>query len=79
MVLALSGWWLVGWVLALVVVLLAASLLLLAIFTANRIANQAGDILSALDGTRRNTSPLFDLAKTNLALDRIGRGLGAGS
>ena len=73
MVLALSSWWYVGWGVGLVVVLVAALLLLVIIATGRRITSQAGDITEALDGTRENTTPLFDVTRTNLAIDRITR------
>jgi hypothetical protein len=57
------------------VVLLAASLLLAIIGLARRIIGQAQDITSALDGAQANTDPLFDVSQTNLAIDRIARGL----
>ena len=72
-----TGWWLLGFALGGVVVLIAATLLILIIALARRIARQAADITSALDGARVNTEPLFDLAKTNFALERITRSLAA--
>jgi hypothetical protein len=71
---ASSGWW-IGWAIALVVVLIAATLLLLIIGLGQRIVRQADEITAALDGARENTAPLFDVVKTNLAIDRITRGL----
>jgi hypothetical protein len=70
-----TGWWVIGFVLAGAVVVIAAALLLAIIALARRIVRQAHDIEAALDGARRNTEPLFDLAKTNLALERITRSL----
>jgi hypothetical protein len=75
MVMALSQWWFVGWVIGVVVVLIAALLLLAIIALGRRIARQADDITGALDGTREHTSPLFDVTHTNLAIDQITRGL----
>ena len=75
MVTALSQWWYVGWVVGVVVVLIAALLLIAIILLGRRIARQADDITAALDGTRANTAPLFDVTHTNLALDQITRGL----
>ena len=40
-----------------------------------RIVRQAGDIVVALDGARENTTALFDVTRTNVALDRITRDL----
>lgn len=68
------GWW-VGWALGLVVVLLAAALLLLVIGLARRLVGQADDITTALDGARENTTPLFEVTRANLAIDRITRNL----
>lgn len=73
--LAASGWWYVGWGVGLVVVLIAALLLLAIIALGRRIARQADEITVALDGARANTEPLFDVVRTNLAVDRITRGL----
>lgn len=75
MVTALSGWWYVGWVVGVVVVLIAALLLLAIIALGRRITRQADDITRALDGTREHTAPLFDVTRTNLAIDQITRGL----
>jgi hypothetical protein len=74
-VVALSQWWFVGWVVGVVVVLIAALLLLAIIALGRRIAGQADDITRALDGARENTSPLYDVKRTNLAIDQITRGL----
>ena len=75
MTIALSTWWYVGWAIALVVVLIAAGLLLAIIGLGRRIVRQADDVTAALDGTREHTAPLFDVTRTNLAIDRITRGL----
>jgi hypothetical protein len=73
--LAFSSYWIVGWVVGAVVVVIAATVILVIIATARRIQRQADDITAALDGARENTTPLFDVTNTNLALDRITRGL----
>jgi hypothetical protein len=70
------GWW-IGWTVALVVVLIAATLLLTIIALGRRIVRQADDITAAIDGARENTMPLFDVTRTNSAIDRITRGLRA--
>ena len=70
------GWW-VGWGVALVVILLAAGLLLLITALARTIARQANDTTEAIDGARENTTALFDVTRTNLAVDRITRDLRA--
>lgn len=68
------GWW-IGWAVGLVVVLLAAGLLLAVIALGRRIVRQADDITAALDGAREHTTPLFDVTRTNFAIDRIARDL----
>lgn len=73
MTFALSSWWYVGWGIGVAVVLVAALLLVAVIALGRRIATQAGEITDALDGTRENTTPLFEVTRTNLALDRITR------
>ena len=73
--LALSQWWIVGWVGGVVVVALVAALVLAITALAQRIVRQAQDITTALDGARANTAPLFAVRGTNSAVDRITRGL----
>jgi hypothetical protein len=75
MVVAVATGWIIGWAIGLVVVLLAAGLLIAIIGLARLIEREADNITRALDGSRSNTEPLFDVARTNLALDRITRGL----
>ena len=72
-----TGWWVLGSAIAGAVVVVAALLLLAIIALAHRIATQADRITEALDGARENTNGLFDVAKTNLALDQITRSLAA--
>ncbi len=72
-----TGWWVIGFVLAGAVVLVAAGLLLAIIGLGRRIVRQAEEIVAALDGARANTAPLFDVTRTNLALDQIARQLRA--
>jgi hypothetical protein len=74
---AVDSGWIVGWGLGAVVVVIAAALLLIIIGLGRRIVRQADDITSALDGGREHTAPLFDVTRTNFALDRITRGLRA--
>lgn len=76
MVLAFSGWWVVGWVIGFGGAVVAAILLVLIIRLAGQIASQARDITTALQGARDNTTPLFDVARTNLELDHATRALG---
>jgi hypothetical protein len=73
----LSEWWIVGWALGGVVVLIAAALLLAIVALGRRIVRQADDITAALDGARENTAPLWDVKQANISLDRINRGLAA--
>ena len=75
MTFALSSYWIVGWAVGAVVVVIAATVLLVIIGTARRLQRQADEITTALDGARENTTPLFDVTNTNLAIDRITRGL----
>lgn len=77
MALAVSTGWIVGWIVGAAVVVVAAALLLIIIALGRRIARQADEITAALDGTRKNTMPLFEVKRTNLAIDRITRGLRA--
>ena len=70
-----TAWWVIGWVLGAAVAVIAAVLLLVIIALARRIVRQAEEITAALDGARENTSPLFEVTKTNLAADQIARGL----
>ena len=74
---ALSFTWILGWAIGVVVVIIAAALLLAIIALGRRIATQAQEITTALDGARANTDALFEVKSTNLAIDRITRGLNA--
>jgi hypothetical protein len=76
-VIALSTWWFVGWAIGVAVVAVAAGLLVAIIGLGRRIAGQARDITHALDRDREHTTPLFDVTRTNLAIDRTTRGLRA--
>lgn len=73
--LSTEAWWAIGWAVGAAVVVVAAILLLAIIAFARRIARQADAITEALDGARQHTEPLFDVTRTNLALDRITRGV----
>jgi hypothetical protein len=70
-----TAWWLIGYAIGGAVVLIAATLLLVIIALGRRVVRQAGEIVQALDGARENTNPLFDVTRTNLAVDRITRSL----
>ena len=72
---ALSTWWIVGWVGSVVVIALVAALVLIIASLAKQVTRQADEITAALDGTRANTEALFAVKQTNLAVDRITRGL----
>jgi hypothetical protein len=76
-VVAVSSWWVVGWIVGAAVVVVAAALLVAIIALGRRIAGQADDVTRALDGAREHTTPLFDVTRTNLAIDQIARGLRA--
>ena len=72
---ALATGWIIGWIIGAVIVLVAASLLVVIIASGRQITSQAKDITAALDGARQNTDALFDVTRTNLEIDRITRGL----
>ncbi len=74
---ALSVTWLIGYAIGVVVVIIAAALLLAIIGLGRRIVTQAESITEALDGAREHTEPLFEVKHTNLAVDRVTRGLRA--
>jgi hypothetical protein len=75
MTVALSGWWIFGWALGAIVVVIAAALLLAIIALGRRIVRQADQTTEALAGARENTAGLWDVTETNLSLIRINRGL----
>lgn len=75
MTIALASGWYVGYAIGIVVILLAVALLLAVITLGRRIAGQAASITTALDGAREHTEPLFEVKRTNHAVDRITRGL----
>ena len=72
---ALATGWIIGWIVGVVIVLVAASLLVVLIAYGRKITSQGKDITAALDGARKNTDALFDVTRTNLEIDRITRGL----
>jgi hypothetical protein len=74
-VIALSGWWIFGWGVAAVVVVVAAGLLLAIIGLGRRIARQADETTGVLDAARENTEPLWAVKSINLTLHRIVTGL----
>lgn len=77
MLVALATWWYVGWAIAAVIVLIAATVLLTIILLGRRVAHQADEITAALDGARANTDPLWDVKRINISIDRTNRGLAA--
>jgi hypothetical protein len=72
---AIASGWVIGWGVGAVVVIIATALLLAIIALGRRITSEAENITAALDGARANTEALFDVTRTNLAIDRITRGL----
>ena len=70
-----TGWWVLGSVVATAVVLVAAVLVFAVISLARTLTRQAGEIVDALDGARANTDALYDVTRTNLAIDQITRRL----
>lgn len=64
------SWWVIGWGVAAVVVLVAAVLLLVAVLLARRLVSQAREITQSLDRVRAHCAPLVDIAVVN---DRIRR------
>lgn len=75
MTLALSGWWIFGWVVAAAIIVVAALLLLAAIMLTRAIVGQMESVTEALDGTQANTEALWEVKGTNLVAARIVRGL----
>jgi len=75
MLIALSGWWTVGWIVGAAVVVVVALLLLVITSTAQKIAAEAGDISAGLDGVTRKTNALRDVSRTHLLVARITNGL----
>jgi hypothetical protein len=76
-VLAISttAWWTIGFVIGGAVVAIAATLLIAIILLARRIARQAREIETALDGARENTQSLFELGNVNHTLESLTRAL----
>jgi len=70
-----TGWWILGYSIGAVVVLIAASLLIAINVLARRIVHQTAEITTALDGAMRNTNPLFDVGMINHGIESVARGL----
>jgi hypothetical protein len=65
--------WRIGWVAGAGVAAVASALLIELNIRARRIGSQADEIAQSLERAARQTTPLFDLASTNLRLDRAAR------
>lgn len=77
MTLALSNWWMVGWVAGAVVIALVAILLLAITALARKTNGVAKDLVSDLDSIAQKTRPLQDVGATNVAVQTITRCLRA--
>ncbi len=73
--LAVTIWWMFGWAIGVLVVIVAASLIILIIALGRKIISQAEEITTAIDGARANTNALFDITKSNLSVEQVTRGL----
>jgi len=69
--LALSTWWMVGWVTGAVVIALVAVLLITITALARKIDGIAGDLVTDLDSIASKTGPLQNVAATNNAVRTI--------
>lgn len=72
---ALSGWWTVGWIAGAAVVLVAAVLILVVISIARRITAETREIRAGLDGVSQKTLALREVSRTHKAVERITIGL----
>ncbi len=70
-----SGWWIAGWAVGFGGAVVAALLLVSIVGLGRRITAQAEDVGAAIEHAHASTSQMFELGRTNLALDRIGRAL----
>lgn len=73
MIIGLSAWWTVGWVVGAVVILLVAVLVLAITSLARRVEGVSDELIGDLDSIARKTRPLQDVAATNLAVRTITR------
>ena len=71
--LALSSWWMVGWVVGGVVIALVAVLLLTITGLARKIDGTAGDLIKDLDSIATKTRPIQAVGATNIAVRTITR------
>lgn len=69
----ISAWWIAGWAVGFGGAVVAALLLVSIIRLGRKIVRQAEDSATAIDHAHANTSAMFELGRTNLALDRIAR------
>ncbi|MGI8660059.1 MAG: hypothetical protein ACR2LH_03335 [Thermoleophilaceae bacterium] len=74
-VVALSGWWTVGWLAFAAVVVVVAVLVLLITSVARKIDSEAREIVAGLDGVSGKTRALRDVGLTHVAVRRITNGL----
>ncbi len=70
---ALSSWWMVGWAVGAVVVLLVAVLLLTITALARKVDGTATSLVTDLDSIALKTRPLQDVGATNIAVKTITR------
>lgn len=73
----MSTAWIIGYVIAGLIILLVVVLLLLMIQGARNAAVKAEAILAALHESRDNTVPLWEVNNVNKAIERITDGAGA--
>jgi hypothetical protein len=71
--LALSSWWMVGWVTAAVVIALVAILLLAITGLARKVDGTAGALIKDLDSIATKTRPLQSVGATVIAVQTITR------
>jgi hypothetical protein len=73
MSIALSSWWMVGWVVGAVVVLLVAILLITITALARKVDGTAQQLVGDLDSIAQKTRPLQAVGATNVAVQTITR------
>lgn len=72
---ALSGWWTVGWIAGAAVVLVAALLIVAITSIARNITNETQEITNGLNGVGDKTYSLREVSRTHQAVARITNGL----
>lgn len=72
---ALSGWWAVGWIAGAAVVVVAALLIIAITSIARNIINETLEITGGLDGVSDKTRALREVSRTHQAVSRITSGL----